>query len=118
MQHGRERVILPDVVRLLVPGLALLVLLQFVVSRTSLRWPAVERAVKSEPVLLYRGGFLEVPMRRARVTEGEIRQAARGSGRASLEDVEAVVLETDGTLSVLSSAPDLPDPGGDGTAGR
>lgn len=99
-------------------GLALLVLLQFVVSRTSLRWPAVERAVKSEPVLLYRGGFLEVPMRRARVTEGEIRQAARGSGRASLQDVEAVVLETDGTLSVLSSAPDLPDPGGDGTAGR
>lgn len=90
-------------------GLALLVLLQFVVSRASHRWPAVERVVKSEPVLLYRGGFLEAPMRRARVTEDEVRQVARGSGRASLDEVEAVVLETDGTLSVLGEVPRLPD---------
>lgn len=91
-------------------GLALLVLLQFVVSRASHRWSAVERMVKSEPVLLYRRGFLEAPMRRARVTEDEVRQAARSSGRASLDGVEAVVLEPDGTLSVLASVPDLPAP--------
>lgn len=90
-------------------GLVLLVLLQFVVSRGSHRWPAVERVVKSEPVLLYRRGFLDVPMRRARVTRDEVRQAARASGRAALDGVEAVVLETDGTLSVLPGVPDLPD---------
>jgi uncharacterized membrane protein YcaP (DUF421 family) len=91
-------------------GLALLVLLQFVVSRMSHRWAAFERVVKSEPVLLYRGGFLAAPMRRARVTRDEVRQAARGSGRASLDEVEAVVLETDGTLSVLPAVPDPPEP--------
>ncbi len=34
-------------------ALVLLVLLQFVVSRASLRWHRVERLVKGEPVLLY-----------------------------------------------------------------
>lgn len=37
-------------------ALVVLVLLQFVVSRVSFRWRAVERLVKSEPVLLYRSG--------------------------------------------------------------
>jgi uncharacterized membrane protein YcaP (DUF421 family) len=86
---------------------AVLILLQFVVSRASIRWRRVERLVKSEPVLLYRSGFLRGPMRRARVTEDEVRQAARASGKASLDDVAAVVLETDGSFSVLSTVPDL-----------
>ena len=89
-------------------ALALLVLLQFVVSRSSVRWRPVERLVKSDPVLLYRRGFLGRPMQRARVTEEEVRQAVRASGRGSLEEVAAVVLETDGTMSVLSSVPDHP----------
>jgi uncharacterized membrane protein YcaP (DUF421 family) len=88
-------------------ALVVLVLLQFVVSRASLRWRRVERLVKSEPVLLYRSGFLPEAMRRARVTEDEVRQAARSSGKASLDDVAAVVLETDGSLSVMPSVPDL-----------
>lgn len=89
-------------------ALALLVALQFVVSRSSARWRSVERLVKSDPVLLYRRGFLARQMHRARVTEEEVRQAVRASGRASLEEVAAVVLETDGTMSVLSSVPDHP----------
>ena len=88
-------------------ALVLLVALQFVVSWSSHRWTSVERIVKSEPVLLYRSGFLPGPMRRARVTEDEVRQAARATGKASLDDVAAVVLETDGTLSVLPAVPDL-----------
>ncbi len=92
-------------------ALVLLVLLQYLISWSSRRWPAVERAVKSEPVLLYRRGYLHGPMRRARVTEDELLQAARSSGRPGLGDVTAVVLETDGTLSVLSAQPELPDRG-------
>jgi uncharacterized membrane protein YcaP (DUF421 family) len=89
-----------------VVALAVLILLQFVVSWSSRRWIRMERLVKSEPVLLYRTGFLHGPMRRARVTEDEVRQAARASGKASLDNVAAVVLETDGTLSVLTAVPD------------
>jgi uncharacterized membrane protein YcaP (DUF421 family) len=46
-------------------------------------------------------------MRRERVTADELREAARKKGHARLEQVVAVVLETDGTLSVLSDEPGL-----------
>ncbi len=85
---------------------ALLAGLQYVVAWASVRSRRVERLVKSDPALLYRNGFLRGAMRRARVTEDEIRQAARGQGHAGLDDIGAVILETDGSLSILSSEPD------------
>jgi uncharacterized membrane protein YcaP (DUF421 family) len=88
-------------------GLGVLIVLQYLVSWSSRRSRRVEGLVKSEPVLLYRSGFLADAMRRARITEDEVRQAARSSGKASLDEVAAVVLETDGTLSVLTAVPDL-----------
>lgn len=42
-------------------------------------------------------------MRRQRVTIGELRQAARGAGNGDLADVGAVVLESDGSLSVVAA---------------
>ncbi len=99
-------------------AMALLVGMQFLVAWLSVRSPAVERLVKSEPTLLYRDGFLPGPMRRMRVTEGEIRQAARAAGNARLEAVAAVVLETDGSLSVLAEAPWSLDQGDAGDPSR
>jgi uncharacterized membrane protein YcaP (DUF421 family) len=40
-------------------------------------------------------------MRRQRVAEADVRAAARQHGFASLEDVGAVILEADGTFSVI-----------------
>ena len=69
------------------------------------RSSAVGRLVKSDPTLLfYRGEFLRDAMRRERVTEGEVLAAVREQGIAAVEDVEAVVLETAGTVSVLSKS--------------
>ena len=95
-------------------AMAVLVALQFFVAWLSVRSRRVEGLVKSEPTLLYRSGFLPGPMRRMRVTEDEIRQAARAAGNAGLDEVSAVVLETDGSLSILSEVPaslDKVDPG-------
>ena len=87
-------------------ALALLIGLQFVITWLSVRSSTVGRLVKSEPVLLlHRGVFLHGQMRRARVVETEIRAAVRQQGIASLEDVQAVVLETDGTFAVVTSSP-------------
>ncbi|MDV3223478.1 DUF421 domain-containing protein [Intrasporangium sp.] len=96
-----------------VAAMALLVALQFIVAWLSVRSRAVERLVKSEPTLVYRHGFLPEPMRRMRVTSDEIRQAARASGNAGLDGVAAVVLETDGSLSVLSEVPSSLGPAND-----
>lgn len=95
----------------LVDGLvafALLIGLQFAVTWTSVRWRWVRRLVTGEPVLLlHRGAVLPAAMRKARVTEDEVRMALRAAGLADHGDAEAVVLETDDSLSVVGR-----DPGG------
>lgn len=91
-----------------VVALGLLLTLQFLVTWVSVRFPTLRRLVVAEPVLLlYRGTFLEKAMRRQRVLEAEVRAAVRGQGIASLSDVEAVVLESDGSFSVVRGS-DLP----------
>jgi uncharacterized membrane protein YcaP (DUF421 family) len=86
-----------------IAAFALLVLLQFAITWSAVRWTAVDRMVKAEPQLLYhRGEFLRGPMRRERVTEGEVLAAIRSQGYGTDGPVEAVVLETDGTISVIS----------------
>lgn len=63
------------------------------------------KIVKSEPALLvYQGRFLESALRRERVATVEVHAAVRNEGIANLEEVEAVVLETDGTFSVIPKA--------------
>jgi len=83
-------------------GLALLVFLQVAVAWSSVRVRALRRATRSRPHLLLDDGKLdEAALRAARVAPEEVRQAVRSSGQGDLERVRAVVLETDGTLSVI-----------------
>lgn len=81
---------------------ALLIGLQFAVTWTSIRLRWVRRLATGEPLmLLYCGEFLPAALRQARVTEDEIRAAVRMAGFDSLGQVHAVVLETDGSFSVV-----------------
>ncbi len=85
----------------------LLVGLQFVITRLSVKFDFVKKIVKANPTLLFdKGEFLPAAMRRQRVTESEIRAAIRSKGSAAIESIEAVVLETDGTFSVIIKSPD------------
>ncbi|MBA3547255.1 MAG: DUF421 domain-containing protein [Nannocystis sp.] len=81
---------------------ALLIGLQFVITWLSVRSPRIEGLVKAEPSLLcFEGRLLRDALRRERVTEAEVHAAVRAQGLAQLEDAGAVVLETDGSLTVL-----------------
>lgn len=85
-----------------VVALALLVGLQFAITWASVRSPWFRGVIKAEPTLLVRDGrLLPDAMRHQRVTAEEIDAALRQSGRQGLEGVHAVILETDGTLSVI-----------------
>lgn len=85
-----------------VVSFGVLIGLQFIISWLSVRFEAFSRLVKSEPALLYhRGIFLRTAMRRERVVEAEIRAAVRAQGIAAMVQAEAVVLETDGSFTVL-----------------
>lgn len=82
--------------------------MQYLITWLSVRSGTVRRLVKSEPSLLFHSGsFLLDTMKRERVTEDEVLAAMRQQGKGSLEEVGAVVLETDGTFSVIAP-PDGP----------
>ncbi|GGR20080.1 DUF421 domain-containing protein [Streptomyces roseolus] len=84
-------------------ALTVLVALQFLTAWASVRSDGVRRLVKARPtVLLHQGRMLHEAMRRQRVTPDELRQAVRSQGMGDIHDVQAVVLETDGSFSVIS----------------
>ena len=83
-------------------GFGLLILFQFIISWLSVRFKGVPGLINAQPtLLLYKGKLLHDALKRERITEGEIRAALRTSGIAALEDVDAVVLETNGSFSVI-----------------
>jgi uncharacterized membrane protein YcaP (DUF421 family) len=85
-----------------VTALAVLILLQYVIAWLSVRSQTVSGLVKSEPALLaYQGRLLPEALRRERVVDKEVWAAVRSQGIADLAEVEAVVLETDGTFTVV-----------------
>ena len=87
---------------------ALLIALQFVVTWLSVRSQTMRRIVKSEPTLLFfRGEMLDRALTAQRVTAEEVRAAIRQQGISDVDDVEAVILETDGSFNVLTRAEGL-----------
>jgi len=94
-------------------ALGLLISLQYAIAWLSVRSPRFQGLIKAEPtLLLHRGRFLEGAMRAQRITREEILAAARSSGAADLGAIAAVVLETDGSISIVPSA----GPGDDDSA--
>ncbi|MDN6180576.1 MAG: DUF421 domain-containing protein [Halomonas subglaciescola] len=88
-----------------VAALALLVVMQWVLAAVRARWHFMHRVLDSPPVLLYYNDELQHrALRRHRLTEGDVHTAARQSGQGSLDDVQAVVLQQDGSLGVITHA--------------
>ena len=82
-------------------AMGVLVVGQYVVTWLSVRSDLVERTVKAEPTLILRDGVpLRDAMRRMRVTWRDVEAAAREAG-VDTTDVAEMILEPDGTLSVV-----------------
>jgi len=86
-------------------AMVLLVLLQFVITWLSVRSPRIRDMVKGEPTLIvHQGQFLDGALRAQRMTRDEVMEALRGNGVSDAAQVAAVVLETDGSISVIKAA--------------
>jgi uncharacterized membrane protein YcaP (DUF421 family) len=86
-------------------ALGLLIFLQYAIAWLSVRSPRFQSFIKAEPTLLvHRGRFLEGAMRAQRITREEVLAALRASGTAEVGEIAAVVLETDGSISVIPDA--------------
>ena len=89
-------------------ALALLYALQFTVgiARNRLR---AEGAIDNQPLVLMVGpDFIEENLRRAHVTENDIRSKLRLANVTRMEQVRAVVMETTGDVSILHADPSAP----------
>ena len=76
--------------------------LQWLVSWSSLRVDWFKAVIRSDARILLRDGrFLEENLRIERVTRTEVEAAIRKKGHGRIEDIAAVVLETDGDFSVI-----------------
>lgn len=88
-----------------ITAFAVLIGLQFIIAWSSVRSALVRRLIKSEPALLfYKGNFIEHALIYERVTHDEVRAAVRSQGAAGMAAVDAVVLETDGSFSVIQAS--------------
>lgn len=86
-----------------VTALALLAVLQTIAALISTRVKMGRSIVTSRPtLLLWHGRFLTEAMRKQRVSFADVRQAVRSSGKGDVNAIGAVVLESDGSLSVIS----------------
>lgn len=86
---------------LAISTISLLILLQ---SYAVFRWRRVRPALEGVPVVIvYDGRVITEAIRRERMTEDDVLEAARKQGIADLADVRIAVLETDGKLSFLTA---------------
>ncbi|TDL96626.1 DUF421 domain-containing protein [Macrococcus carouselicus] len=80
-----------------------LVVLQYIFTKLSLKSEKFSSLIKSKPTLLfYNSEFMHDAMKRERILEIEVLQAIRSNSGSSIENVNAVILESDGSLSVLT----------------
>ena len=83
-------------------ALVVLAVLQFVIAWGSVRWHWVEAVAKSAPRRLLSDGVIDdAALRDERVTRDEVLAAVRSGSFGGIEAIAAVVLETDGSLSVI-----------------
>lgn len=84
---------------------ALLIGLQFGISWLGSRSSRFQNLIRTEPFLLfYQGQFLKKKMRAHRITENELLQIVRSKGIGDLNEVDAIILESNGTFSVIKKA--------------
>jgi len=83
-------------------ALLILISLQYLVAATAQKFKFFEKAVNSSPtIVFYNGGFIHAAMKKERLTEDEILAEIRSFRIEQLSEVRAVVMEINGSFSVI-----------------
>ena len=86
--------------------IATLLTLNYAISRLRVRFPIIERVLESKSVVVAREGrWLPDKLKREGITGDETLAALREHGIGSIEETKLVVLEADGSLSVVPKDP-------------
>jgi uncharacterized membrane protein YcaP (DUF421 family) len=91
-------------------GIALILGIQYLLSKVACRCSTIQQLINGTPQLVFsRGQYLEAAMRRERVTHEMVRAVIRARGYPRLKDIHSVILETDGSFSVIPEKHFRPD---------
>ncbi|TYS17606.1 DUF421 domain-containing protein [Rossellomorea vietnamensis] len=83
----------------------MLIALQYVIAKLAVHIDWFNKIIKSHPQVLYQdGGFREGAMKKERVPKKAIFQAARSQGIGSMKKIDTVVLESDGSISIIKKS--------------
>ena len=86
-------------------AIGIIIGLQYLLAFLAQRSPKMEKAINSTPTLLfYEGSFLEKAMKKERITKEEIISEIRSFRLEQIGDVRAVVMEINGTFSVIKKS--------------
>lgn len=86
--------------------IATLLVLNLAVARLRIHFPLIERALESKSVIVARdGAWIPQKLKREGITEDEAMAALREHGVDSVKQTKLVVLEADGSLSVVPKDP-------------
>ncbi|MEH6682369.1 MAG: YetF domain-containing protein [Sediminicola sp.] len=85
-----------------VTAFILLMACQFVLTWLSVRVKAIKNLITSSPTLIfYKGNFLEKVLKKERITVDEIYSASRKQGISTLDDIDMIILETTGDITLI-----------------
>lgn len=88
-----------------VTAFVLLAVLQFIFAYFDGKSDVFKRIFNTKPTLLYYNGeFIQKNLHKERLDESKVIGAARKKGFGSMDDVAAVILEIDATLSVIGKS--------------
>ncbi|MCO6149427.1 DUF421 domain-containing protein [Flavobacterium sp. NRK1] len=83
--------------------LALLILLQYIITWLSVRYKYVNNLITNKPALLaYNGNIYDDTLIKERITYDELEEALRKSGITDISGTRAVILETAGNITVIT----------------
>jgi len=86
-------------------AVVIFLLLQYFVSRLTSKWPRLNRLLNPSPkIVFFKGEFKEKHMKKARINRDEIYAAIRLQANTTSDQIYAVILETNGSLSVVINA--------------
>lgn len=87
----------------------IIISLQYLMAYIVRRSSALAKTINSSPVILYYNGeFIEKALEKEKITEKEIIAEIRGYRLEHLSDVRAVILEINGTFSVIKKGTGIP----------
>jgi uncharacterized membrane protein YcaP (DUF421 family) len=83
---------------------SVLFILNLIFKKLKYKFPSIKKVMEGEPVILiHKGKLLEENCRKNNITKDELLQAIREHGSSSIEEVDSLILEADGNISVVSN---------------